>query len=418
MAKKIERSPAAVALAKALLEDGNIKSAADVNDALREVCGTLFEALLQGEMDTHLGYSKSDQGDKPTSNRRNGYGTKTIKTRFGEAEIKTPRDRDATFEPQIVPKRTVDVSGIDDKVLAMYARGMSQRDIAKTIEELYGFSLSHEQISVITDRVQGEVDNWQSRPLQPVYPFVFVDCIYANVRDAQGRAMNQAVYVVLGIDAEGHKDVLALQVKPTESKAEWMNLFDTLKVRGVKDILFLAMDGVSGLEDGLKAVFPETTVQRCIVHLMRNSLKYVNREDYRAFTASIKAAYSAPTLQECQKRFDEFVAQWEDRYPGAVRVWQEHRLHVEQLFNYTSAIRKIMYTTNAIESVNSSLRKVTKKGCFESEAAVQKVFYLRIRELKLSWDLKPIPGWVAVRNQLAMYEPLYKRIRAHLPQWC
>lgn len=230
--------------------------------------------------------------------------------------------------------------------------------------------------------------------------------------------MNQAVYVVLGIDAEGHKDVLALQVKPTESKAEWMNLFDTLKVRGVKDILFLAMDGVSGLEDGLKAVFPETTVQRCIVHLMRNSLKYVNREDYRAFTASIKAAYSAPTLQECQKRFDEFVAQWEDRYPGAVRVWQEHRLHVEQLFNYTSAIRKIMYTTNAIESVNSSLRKVTKKGCFENESALQKIFYLRIRELKDSWDLKPVVGWVAVRNQLAMYEPLCKRIRAHLPQWC
>lgn len=417
MAKKIERSPAAVAIAKAILEDGNIKSASDVNDVLREVCGTLFEALLQGEMDNHLGYDKSSQGDKPTTNRRNGYGTKTIKTRFGETEIRTPRDREASFEPQIVPKRTVDVSGIDDKVLAMYARGMSQRDIAKTIEELYGFSLSHEQISVITDRVQDEVDDWQSRPLQPVYPFVFVDCIYANVRDCQGRALNQAVYIVLGIDAEGHKDVLALQVKPTESKSEWMNLFDSLKVRGVQDILFLSMDGVSGLEDGLKSVFPETTVQRCIVHLIRNSLKYVSHNDYKAFTASIKAAYSAATLQECQRRFDEFVGQWRDKYPGAVRVWEEHRIHVEQLFNYTSAIRKVMYTTNPIESVNSSLRKVTKKGCFENETALQKVFYLRIRELNQTWSVKALLGWVAVRNQLAMYEPLLSRIRKHLPHW-
>lgn len=366
-------------------------------------------------MDNHLGYARSDQGEKPTTNRRNGYGAKSIKTRFGETEIKTPRDREGTFDPQIIPKRSTDVTSLDDKVLSMYSRGMSQRDISKTVEELYGFKLSHEQISVITDRVMNEVNQWQSRPLQAVYPFVFVDCIYANVRDQMGQACNQAVYVILGIDIEGHKDVLALQVKPTESKSDWLNLFDTLKARGVKDIFFLSMDGVSGLEDGVKAVFPKTTVQRCIVHLLRNSLKYVAHDDYKEFCASIKAVYGAVSLEACKTHFEAFCERWRHKYPGAVRTWETQRIHVEQLFTYSSAIRKVMYTTNAIESVNSSLRKVTKKGCFDNESALLKIFYLRIRELSQKWTERATPGWALVRNQLELYDGLQERLQAHIP---
>lgn len=414
---KIQRNPLANEIAGLILKNYKPESTSDLTDILKQVCGSVVEGMLQGEMDNHLGYEKSDQGDKETANRRNGYSTKKIKTRFGETQIQTPRDREGTFNPQIVPKRTSDITGLEDKILSMYARGMSQRDIADSIEEMYDFRLSAEQISAITDRVMDRVNEWQNRPLAPIYAFVFVDCIYVDVRDDQGNARNQAVYVILGIDAEGHKDVLGLQVKPTESKSDWMQFFDTIKLRGVKDILFLSMDGVSGLEGGLKAIYPDTVVQRCIVHLIRNSLKYVRSCDYKEFCSTLKNVYGASSIEMCRDNFDAFIMRWQDRYPGAVRVWTEHRMHIEQLFNYTSNIRKVMYTTNAIESVNSSLRKVTKKGCFENEKSVLKVFFLRIENLTEKWSKKAMPGWSEVRNQLVAYDHIYARLRAHIPNY-
>ena len=384
-------------------------SAQEVQDAIKTVFAPVFESILNAEMTGHLGYEKSSSEDKSTSNRRNGYSTKTIKTSIGEGKIKVPRDRDGSFDPMVVGKHQRDVSGIENKVLALYARGMSQRDIAATIEDIYGFTVSQDKVSRITDLILEDVEKWQNRPLVPVYAFTFVDCIYTNIRDERGRSRNQAVYVVPGINMQGHKDVLGLWVAPTESKSSWMNIFDTLKQRGVEDILFLSMDGVSGLEDGVKSIFPKTVVQRCIVHLIRNSLKYVPGKDYKKFCADIKTVYQAVSLEECRRCFEQFKAEWENNCPGAVKVWERNFTHVEQLFDYPSEIRRVMYTTNAIESVNSSLRKVTRHGSFENENAVRKVFYLRIKELDKKWT-SPIRNWAKVLNQITMFDDFVERL--------
>ena len=389
-------------LAEAIIKEYNPKTVGDMQSALKEVFGPLFEAMLNGEMENHLGYGNNDRGDKETTNRRNGYTHKTLKTSIGEVPIDVPRDRDGSFEPQVVPKRQTDVSSIEGKVLSMYARGMSQRDISATIDDIYGFKLSPEQISNITDSVLGELEEWQNRPLKAFYPFVFVDCIYVSMRTDHG-VSDQAVYVMLGYDLKGEKDVLGLWMGETESKHRWMQIFDEIKARGIQDIGFISMDGVSGLEDGAKAVFKGVVVQRCIVHLIRNSLKYVPSKDYKAFTGQLKKIYGAVSLKAAQAEFERFCEAW-SKYPGAVRVWKDNFRHVEQLFNYGSEVRRVMYTTNAIESVNSSFRKVTKKGSFSSETAVFKIFYLRIKELYKKWQGHSIRNWAMVMNQLVIDE--------------
>ena len=252
---KIKRIPAALKIADLIFENFDLKNANDANDALKEVFGPLFEKMLNAEMDAHLGYDKNSQEPKETENRRNGFGEKTIQGSFGETKISVPRDRDGTFEPVVVPKHKKDVSEIEGKVLSMYARGMSQRDISATIQEIYGFELSQDKISTITDTILNDVQDWLNRPLKPLYSFVFVDCIYVKMKNEQGRVDNHAVYVILGVDAEGFKEVLGLYISPTESKSTWMKIFDSIKARGVEDILFLSMDGVSGLEEGVHSIF-------------------------------------------------------------------------------------------------------------------------------------------------------------------
>lgn len=304
---------------------------------------------------------------------------KTLKTTMGDVEINAPRDRDGSFDPQFIPKRSKDVSGIEDKVLSMYAKGMSQRDIADTIEDIYGFDISHETISNITDQVIETANEWQNRPLKKFYTFLFVDCLYVNIRkDMETKSC--AVYVVLGYDVNGIKDILGIWIGEAEGKHYWMQIFDEIKARGVEDILFISMDGVSGLEEGAKSIFKDVVVQRCIVHLIRNSIKYIPSKDYKAYTAQLKKVYGAASLKAAEAEFERFKQAW-NKYPGAVDVWVRNWSHVEQLFNYGSAVRKVMYTTNAIESVNSSFRKVTKKGSFPGEDAVMKALYLRITEL-------------------------------------
>lgn len=389
-------------IAQDIIEKYQPKTVEDMQDALKEIFGPMFQAMLNGEMDGHLGYKSNERSEKTSMNRRNGYSSKMLKTSFGEVPVKVPRDREASFEPEIVPKHKTDVSAIEDKVLAMYARGMSQRDISSTIDDIYGFKMSHEQISTITDKVLDELEVWQNRPLEKFYPFLFVDCMYVSLhKDYEVKEC--AVYTILGYNVDGRKDVLGLWLNDSESKHTWMQIFDELKSRGVQDIGFISMDGVSGLEDGARAIFKNVVVQRCIVHLIRNSIKYVPSKDYKSFTAQLKRVYGAPSLKACQAEFERFKQTW-SQYPGAVAVWERNFSHVEQLYNYGSAVRRVMYTTNAIESVNSSFRKVTKKGAFPNETALLKLLYLRIQELYKKWRRRPIPNWAMVRNQLLMDE--------------
>lgn len=408
MARKQKRNPKTVAIAKAILDEYNCKNVEDMQDAIKDIFGPMFEAMLQGEMDSHLGYESNDHGPKTTENRRNGYNSKTLKSTYGDIPIEVPRDRDASFEPQVIPKRTRDVSGIEDKVLSMYARGMSQRDIADTVEDIYGFEISHDTISAITDRVVETADEWQNRPLKKFYTFLFVDCLYVSVRKEM-ETKNLAVYVILGYDVNGVKDILGLWIGEAEGKHYWMQIFDEIKARGVEDVLFISMDGVSGLEEGARSIFKDAVVQRCIVHLVRNSIRYIPSKDYKAYTAQLKKVYGASSLKAAEAEFERFKQAW-SQYPGAIDVWVRNWQHVEQLFNYGSAVRKVMYTTNSIEAVNSSFRKVTKKGSFPSEDAVRKALYLRITELYKKWKGRPVSNWALVRNQLSMDDKIQSRI--------
>lgn len=409
---KSKRDPKSVELANRIIEQYHPESVEDMQNALKDIFGPMFEAMLKGEMNHHLGYGSNDKGEKETVNRRNGYGKKIVKTSTGEVEIEVPRDRDGSFEPKIIPKRKKDVSGIEDKVIGMYARGMSQRDISSTIEDIYGFSVSHEMISDITDCVLPELDEWQSRPLSNCYAFVFVDCMFTTIRN-QYETKKYAVYTILGYAMDGSKEILGLWLNETESKHKWMQIFDEIKARGVEDIFFLSMDGVSGLEEGARAIFPDVIVQRCIVHLIRNSIKYVPSKDYKAFTASLRKVYGAQSLKACQSAFESFKQQWSS-YPGAIDVWIRNFDHVEQLFDYGSAIRKIMYTTNAVESIHSSFRKVTKKGAFPNENALLKVLYLRVKELETKWDGGHVQNWSMVMNQLLVHKKLESRVLKYI----
>lgn len=410
MARK-KRNPDAEKLAESILNAYQPESVDDMQDALKDVFGPLFEKMLQGELNNHLGYDAHSKEPKEHDNRRNGYGNKTLKTSFGEVAIDVPRDREASFEPELIPKRKRDVSDIEGKVLSMYARGMSQRDIAATVEDIYGFDISHEMISNITDAVLPELEEWQARPLAKCYAFLFVDCMYVTLRENY-EAKEYAVYTILGYDLKGNKEILGLWLNQTESKNRWMQVFDELKVRGVEDVFFISMDGVSGLEEGAKAIFPSVIVQRCIVHLVRNALRYIPSKDYKEVCRDMKKFYGASSLNAAQAAFDSFQNRW-SQYSGAVDVWKRNFAHVEQLFDYGSAIRKIMYTTNAVESVHSSFRKVTKKGAFSNENALLKLLYLRTNELHTKWAGGRIQNWAMVLNQLMINETFSSRIEKY-----
>ncbi|HFM5496484.1 TPA: IS256 family transposase [Enterococcus faecium] len=375
MARK-KRNPDAEKLAESILNTYQPESVEDMQDVLKDVFGPLFEKMLQGELNNHLGYDAHSKEPKKHDNRRNGYGNKTLKTSFGKVNIDIPRDREASFEPELIPNRKRDVSDIEGKVLSMYARGMSQCDIAATVEDIYGFDISHEMISDITDAVLPELEEWQARPLAKCYAFLFVDCMYVTLRENY-EAKEYAVYTILGYDLKGNKEILGLWLNQTESKNRWMQVFDELKVRGVEDVFFISMDGVSGLKEGAKAIFPSVIVQRCIVHLVRNALRYLPSKDYKEVCRDMKKFYSASSLNAAHAAFDSFQNRW-SHYSGAVDVCKRNFSHVEQLFDYGSAIRKIMYTTNAVESIHSSFRKVTKKGVFSNENAqtVDKVHFM------------------------------------------
>ncbi len=409
---KIKRDPKAVALAKQIMDTYNPKDVTDMNEALKDLFGPLLETMLQGEMNHHMGYESNSKGFKESNNRRNGFSKKTLRTTKGEIDINVPRDRDASFEPILIEKRQKDVSDIEKRVLAMYARGMSQRDISKTIDEIYGVSVSHEMISTITDAVIPELEEWQHRPLKKCYAFMFVDCMYVTVRNDY-EVKNYAVYTILGYTLEGKKEILGLWLNESESKNKWMQIFDELKTRGVEDVFFISMDGVSGLEEGARAIFPEVIVQRCIVHLIRNSIKYVPSKDYKPFSQALKKVYSAPSLKAAKSALEGLQTQY-SAYPGAIDVWTRNWQYIEQLFDYGTAVRRTMYTTNAIEAIHSSFRKVTKKGSFPNETSLFKLLYLRVLELEEKWNSGHIRDWSMVMNQLLVNPKLENRIQKYI----
>ena len=368
--------------------------------------GPLFEKMLQGELNNHLGYDVHSKEPKEHDNRRNGYGNKTLKTSFSEVAIDVP------FESELIHKRKRDVSDIEGKVLSMYARGMSQRDIAATVEDIYGFDISHVIISDITDAILPELEEWQARrPLAKCYAFLFVDCMYVTLQENY-ETKECAVFTILGYDLKGNKEILSLWLNQTESKNRWMQVFDELKAGDVEEVLFISMNGVSSLEEGAKAIFPSVIVQRCIVHLVRNALRYIPSRDYKEVCRDMKKFYGASSLNAAHATFDSFQNRW-SHYSGAVDVWKRNFAHIEQLFDYGSAIRKIMSTTNAVESVHSSFRKVTKKGAFSNENALLKLLYLSTKELHAKWSGGQIQNWAMVLNQLMINETFSSRIEKY-----
>ena len=385
-------------------DEYDIKSASDIEAALLDMFGGFIEQALEAELDQHLGYSRYDFRHKSTSNTRNGRKPKTIQTRLGETTVQAPRDREGSFQPQIVAKRQTNVIGIEDKILSLYAKGLSTRDISKTLEEIYGFETSHETISAVTDKVIPLIQEWQQRPLEPVYPIIYLDALHVKMRDGIS-ASNKAVYCVIGVSLEGHKDVLSLSIGEAESASYWMSLLDELKARGVQDICIACVDGLSGFKQAIQAVFPHALVQRCLVHLIRQSTKFVSYQDRKSFCYDLKQIYQAISQSAAEQAFQTFKEKWNRLVPLAVRVWENNIEEVYQLFKFPKEIRKMIYTTNAIESYNSQLRKVLKgKGAFPNETSVMKLIYLQTIEVTKKWQ-RQISNWSQILNQLLILYP-------------
>ena len=385
-------------------DEYDIKSASDIEAALLDMFGGFIEQALEAELYQHLGYSRYDFRHKSTSNTRNGRKPKTIQTRLGKTTVQAPRDREGSFQPQIVPKRQTNVIGIEDKILSLYAKGLSTRDISKTLEEIYGFETSHETISAVTDKVIPLIQEWQQRPLEPVYPIIYLDALHVKMRDGIS-ASNKAVYCVIGVSLEGRKDVLSLSIGEAESASYWMSLLDELKARGVQDICIACVDGLSGFKQAIQAVFPHALVQRCLVHLIRQSTKFVSYQDRKSFCYDLKQIYQAISQSAAEQAFQTFKEKWNRLVPLAVRVWENNIEEVYQLFKFPKEIRKMIYTTNAIESYNSQLRKVLKgKGAFPNETSVMKLIYLQTIEVTKKWQ-RQISNWSQILNQLLILYP-------------
>lgn len=407
---KIKRNPANKAVIKHLFENYEIKTALDVQEALKDMFAGTLEEMLQAELDAHLGYDKHENVDKGTSNRRNGTSSKTVQSQLGEFDINIPRDRESSFDPKVVQKHQKDVSGIEERILSMYAKGQSQRDITATIQEIYGFDVSHETISKITDKVIPMVQEFRSRPLKKCYPFVFVDAMFVPVKTEAGSGQ-KALYNMIGIDVDGRKEVIGFWLSEDESSRHWLQILEEIRRRGVEDILVISLDGLSGLEDAIKAIYPKTTTQRCIVHLMRNATRYIPRKRWAEFAKDIKAVYKAVSLDEARTLFESFQEKWRD-FQSAVNVWTKNWASVERLFEFPAEIRKIIYTTNTIESYHNQLRKVTnRKGAFPSEMALYKLLFMRIDEIQRTWD-RPVQNWAKVLNQLVIIYD--ERITQHI----
>lgn len=385
-----------------LLEEYDIESAQDIQDALKDLLGGTIKEMMEAEMDEHLGYGKSERSDN--DDYRNGYKRKQINTSYGSMEIEVPQDRKSTFQPQVVKKRQKDISDIDQKIISMYAKGMTTRQISETLEDIYGFEASEGFISDVTDKLLPEIEEWQHRSLSEVYPVVFIDAIHYSVR-SNGIIRKLAAYVMLGINLEGKKEVLSIQVGENESAKYWLSSLNELKNRGVKDILIICADGLTGIREAIAAAYPNTEYQRCLVHQVRNTLKYVSDKDRKPFAADLKTIYNAPTEQIAQERRDRIAEKWQEKYPNAMKSWITNWDAITPIFKFSSEVRSIIYTTNAIEGLNSTYRKLNRqRSVFPSDQALLKALYLATFEATKRWTL-PVRNWGRVYGELQiMYE--------------
>ena len=368
---------------------------------LKGLTKRLVERALEGEMTTPLGYEKHAPEGRNSGNSRNGATLKSVLTGEGELEIEVPRDRNAEFDPQLVKKGQRRLPGFDDKVIALYARGLTTREIQSHLVDIYGVEVSPTLISNVTDAVLEDVRAWQSRPLDPVYPIVYLDAIHLKLR-ASGAVQNQAVYVALGVNLEGQKDLLGLWIGETEGAKFWLNVLTELRNRGVRDILIACVDGLKGFPDAIENLYPQTQVQLCIVHMVRNSLRYVSWKERKAIARDLRSIYAAPTAEAAEQALEAFAARWDKRFPSISRSWRENWQRVIPFFAYPPEIRKVIYTTNAIESINASLRKVTRKrGAFPNPDSVRKVLYRAIQKAAARWS-RPIKDWAAALNHFSI----------------
>ena len=385
-----------------LLEEYDIKSAKDIEDALKDLLGGTIQEMLESEMDEHLGYHEYERSDNP--DYRNGKKTKKIRGSFGETEIEVPQDRDGSFEPKVVKKRQKDISGIEQKIISLYAKGMTTRQISETIEDIYGFEVSDGMVSDITDRLIPQIEDWQKRPLDEVYPIVFIDAVHFSVRD-NGQIRKLAAYVILAVSMTGHKEVLSIHIGENESAKYWLGVLNELKNRGVKDILVICADGLTGMKEAVSAAFPQTELQRCIVHQVRNTLKYVGEKNKKEFANDLKTIYHAPSEDAALEALDRVTEKWENDYPNAMKSWYKNWDVISPIFKFSADVRKVIYTTNAIESLNSGYRRLNKqRSVFPSDTALLKALYLATHEIAKKWTM-PLRNWGKVMGELEIMYP-------------
>lgn len=382
-------------------KEGKIKNSLDVENYLDSLLQPLMQKLLDTELENHLQYSKyTHLKGKKSQNIRNGYcKSKTVKTKYGNIKIKTPRDRNSTFKPIIIEKGQTKLTGFEDKCITLYAKGMSLRDIEKTLKEMYGVKINKDDITRLISAVSEETEKWKSRKLKPMYVFTYADCLYVPIKD-DFTTSKKAVYVIIGVDVYGYKEILGLWIDKTESGSFWNNVFEDLKERGVQDILYMSSDGIAGFKGSLERVFPKTQSQRCVVHLVRNIYSLCPKKDSKEIIQDYKKIYTSSSLEEANFQLKVFKQKYEKNQQRIVKKAVDFMQYLESLFELPQEIRKCIYTSNAVESVNSALRKVTRgKGTFPNENSVYKVLYLRIKELSEKWK-KPIQNWKIIQSQL------------------
>ena len=402
MARRKRMSEGKKNIIAALLQEYDIQSAEDIQDALKDLLGDTIKEMMEAEMDEHLGYESYERSENPNS--RNGYKQKQIRSKYGETTLSVPQDRDSTFEPKIVKKRQKDISAIDDKIISMYAKGMTTRQISEMIEDIYGFEVSEGMVSDITDRLLPEIEEWQNRSLAEVYPILFIDAVHFLVKD-NNVIRKLAAYVILGINHEGKKEVLTIQVGENESSKYWLTVLNELKNRGVKDILILCADGLTGIKEAINAAFPKTEYQRCIVHQVRNTLKYVPDKDRKAFATDLKTIYHASDESKAREALERVNEKWSPKYPNSMKRWYDNWDAVSPIFKFSAAVRKVIYTTNSIESLNATYRKLNRqRSVFPSDTALLKALYLSTFEATKKWTTT-IRNWAQVYGELSiMYE--------------
>lgn len=385
---------------KLIQNNYDIKTAQDLSSALKDMFKGALQEMMNAEFDSSMGYSKYDKKSEK-NNYRNGSTKKTLKSEFGEFEFETPRDRNGDFEPQIVPKNTRDVSGIEDKIISLYARGLTTREINEQIQDLYGIEVSATMVSNITDQIVPEIKEWQERPLDEIYPIVFIDAVHFSVRE-ENRVVKKAAYIVLGIDKEGYKNILGIWIGENESSKFWLGVLNDLKQRGVQDILIMCSDNLTGIKQAIETAYPNTIQQRCIVHMIRNSVKFVSYKDLKAFCSDLRKIYTATNEKNGYDELQKAKEKWKDKYSSAFKTWEENWDAICPFFQFSDRIRKIMYTTNTIESLNRQFRKYTKtKSVFPTDMSLMKCLYLSTKNISKKWT-QPYRNWGPILSELSI----------------